>query len=247
MPEPVYILDLGAGSGKLCRLLLPRLIDLMAEVPSLCGIRVVYILTDIAEDCIERWQETPGLMSLFAIGVLQAAVFDSSMLLDPHMSDSTAITLQPSGVQIDVGKVGAPLIAIANYFFSVIEADIFEVRMGGTLAEELVRTTIIRESVVGATSEAVSALSKSLIVRLSSSRTISPARRYPCEDDAALTRLVTGYTSYFGSLGRDVDFSVPLGACRVIRWLLNLTVKVSSGLLQQLLSMEIDYCSNCFR
>jgi tetratricopeptide (TPR) repeat protein len=122
--EPIYVVELGAGTGRLALHLL-RALDEEALAP----LRVVYVLTDMAEANLEFWRSHPRLAPLFASGRLDLARFDAA-------SDGE-ITLERSGVVLRPGEVVNPLVAVANYLFDVIPQDLFALA-NGKLHEELI-------------------------------------------------------------------------------------------------------------
>jgi hypothetical protein len=130
--EPLTIVELGAGSGRLGFLFLKTLLDLLAR-SSLGEVRIRYVLTDFTESNLAFWREHPALAAFFARGVLDLARFDAE-------SDAS-IRLERSGEAIGPGALANPLVVVANYLFDVIPQDAFT-RRGGVLHESLVSITV---------------------------------------------------------------------------------------------------------
>ncbi|HEX9018701.1 MAG TPA: SAM-dependent methyltransferase [Anaerolineaceae bacterium] len=126
--QPVYLLELGAGSGRLAYHIL-RQLPAALERSGLKGQRVVYVLADMAERNLEFWRSHPRLQPFFASGQLDLARYDPLT--------EREIRLERSGATLAAGAVTNPLVVLANYFFCVIPVDIFSVQRG-ILFEELV-------------------------------------------------------------------------------------------------------------
>ena len=113
---PLYICELGAGSGRFAFHFLKRLTRLckQADVPltSFC-----YVLTDFAERNLDFWRRHPRFQTYFESGLLDMAQFD--------VNQSTQLHLQRSGQTITPGSLDRPLVAITNYLFDCIPQDLF--------------------------------------------------------------------------------------------------------------------------
>lgn len=127
--EPVYVVELGTGHGRLTYLLLRRLLRLLRDSP-LPPLQLRYVMTDVAESNLTALTAHPLLRELIDAGVLDAA------RLDCHTS--THLELRGSGLRIGPGDVVNPLVLVANYVFDSLRQDSFRVR-GGVLEEGLVR------------------------------------------------------------------------------------------------------------
>jgi hypothetical protein len=119
--EPIHIVELGAGSGRFAFHFLRRLVPAL-ESPSLRGIRIRYLLTDLSRSALDFARSHPLLAPYVDSGVLTFAPFDAegdqTLVLPPH----------------------APMIVLANYFFDGIAHDAFAVR-DGVLHEGLATLT----------------------------------------------------------------------------------------------------------
>lgn len=116
--QPLYICELGAGTGRLAFHFLRRLGEL-AERAGLGGRAFRYVLTDMAESNLEFWQSHPALQRYFRSGVLDCAVFDATR-------DST-ISLRRSGKVLGPGDLALPMVVIANYVFDGLPQDLLYV------------------------------------------------------------------------------------------------------------------------
>lgn len=126
--QPLYIVELGAGSGRLAFHLLPQLDAMLEGLGS--GIRWRHVMTDFAEANLAAWRAHPQLARWFEGGWLDLARFDAE--------HDGAITLERSGETLAPGRVANPVIAIANYVFDGLPVDAFSV-VDGRLHEWRVR------------------------------------------------------------------------------------------------------------
>lgn len=114
--ETVYILELGAGHGRLAFHILKHLEKieryLNIELPPYC-----YILSDIVEENLNFFANHPQFQPYLEKGILDVAYFDAA--------ESKAIALRYSNKTIDSKDLQQPIIAIANYFFDSLPNDLF--------------------------------------------------------------------------------------------------------------------------
>ncbi len=114
--EVVYILELGAGHGRLAFHILMHLEKLVGSVdiklPPYC-----YVLSDIVEENLNFFQEHPQYQSYFDKGLLDVSYFDAF--------ESQEIKLRHAKTTIRPEELKQPIIAIANYFFDSIPNDLF--------------------------------------------------------------------------------------------------------------------------
>lgn len=125
--QPVYVVELGAGSGRLAFHLV-RLLAGLASDPTPVAVR--YVMTDFAEANLAAWRAHPQLAAWLADGRLDIARFDAE--------HDRAIALERTGETLAPGRVANPVIAIANYVFDGLPLDAFSVE-DGRLCEWLVR------------------------------------------------------------------------------------------------------------
>jgi hypothetical protein len=118
--QPLYIVELGAGSGRLAFQLLRKLAPMLERQTG--GVRVCYVMTDFAEANLAAWRAHPQLARWLEAGLLDFARFDAE--------HDRAITLERSGETLAPGRVANPVIAIANYVFDGLPVDAFSVAAG---------------------------------------------------------------------------------------------------------------------
>ncbi|MBJ7313217.1 SAM-dependent methyltransferase [Rugamonas sp. CCM 8940] len=126
--QPVYIVELGSGAGRLGYRLLRRLRQLM-QGARLGGMRVTYVMTDFTPDILATWQTHPWLRDLIQEGWLDFARFDADR--------DEVVQLAVSGAVLKAGELRNPLLLIANYVFDSLPQDAFQLE-GGVLHELLV-------------------------------------------------------------------------------------------------------------
>ncbi len=119
--QPIYIVELGAGSGRLGYHFLHQFFDLLNQSP-LIDLPVKFVMTDFVPEIIEFWQTHERFAPWIEAGILDFALFDV-MDLRPFTLINANITLNPADVQ-------NPLILLANYFFDSIPQDCFALEDG---------------------------------------------------------------------------------------------------------------------
>ena len=126
--EPLYIIELGAGSGKFSFFMLKALAE-MRELLDFPFEKIVYVMTDFTQNNFKFWEAHPGLRPFIEQGSLDLAIFDA--VHDPviHLAHAKK-TLAP-------GTVKNPVCVVANYLFDTLCHDVFQVE-GGVLKEGLI-------------------------------------------------------------------------------------------------------------
>jgi hypothetical protein len=114
--ETVYVLELGAGHGRLCYHFLKHFERLVAGMATPLP-RICYILSDFAEENIKFWETHPRLQPYLEKGWLDFARVDATQVSE--------IKLKHSGKRIAAENLRQPLVVIANYFFDTIPHDLF--------------------------------------------------------------------------------------------------------------------------
>ena len=210
--EPLYIIELGAGSGKFSFYMLKAL-DEMKTVCDFPWSEIVYVMTDFTRKNFEFWQNHPSLRPYFESGRLDAGIFDA-------VNDSS-ITLWKSGKVLSAGTSVNPVCIVANYLFDTLYHDIFQVK-DGTLHEGLVSTGSKNPT-------EPDPLEPDIIGRLDNIYEYHPisTRYYTDEegDEVHFERILGWYEDYFGSCSEGASLLLPLGALRALRRL----VAFSSG------------------
>lgn len=119
--EPVMIVELGAGAGRLAYHVLSELCRLR-DYAGIVLPSFRYIMTDLAINNVLAWKEHPALQSFIAEGLLDFAQFDAV--------HDTALNLVVSDATIRERDLKQPLIIIANYFFDSIPQELIYVGDG---------------------------------------------------------------------------------------------------------------------
>ncbi len=130
--HPVYLLELGCGSGRFGHHFLARLLDLVGR-SSLRGVTLRYVLSDFTESNLAPLRGHPLLQPWIAEGILDFAGFDATA--------GEAIRLERSGTILSPETLVNPLVVIANYVFDGVPQDAFAVR-NGRLSELLATLTL---------------------------------------------------------------------------------------------------------
>lgn len=116
--SPFYILEIGAGHGRLSFYLLENLRQAF-EVFGWPKNWLKYIMTDISEKSLETWQAHHALKPLMDQGLLDVAMFNASQ--------DTEIHLAISGQKVAANSINKPLFVIGNYIFDTLSHDAFQV------------------------------------------------------------------------------------------------------------------------
>ncbi|MBD8497929.1 SAM-dependent methyltransferase [Paenibacillus arenosi] len=121
LSEPVIIVELGAGAGRLAYHVLHEL----CKLRDYAGISLPpfrYIMTDLAMNNVLAWREHPALQSFIAEGLLDVAQFDAV--------HGTELNLVVAGTTIRTGDLQQPLLIVANYFFDGIPQELLYISEG---------------------------------------------------------------------------------------------------------------------
>ncbi len=118
--EPIYIVELGAGHGRLAFQILSHLKSLSKTDTDLPPF--VYVLSDIIPENLDFFDAHPYFKEYLEEGVLDTCLFDAL--------DSETLALRHSGKTIRKGEAKSGIIAIANYFFDSIPSDLFRIKAG---------------------------------------------------------------------------------------------------------------------
>lgn len=117
--ETVYIIELGAGHGRLAFHILKHLEKLIAltglSLPPYC-----YVISDIGEKNLSFFENHPQLKSYYESGVLDFAYYDAM--------DGKELHLRYADKLIKPGELNQPILALANYFFDSIPNDVFHIK-----------------------------------------------------------------------------------------------------------------------
>ncbi|MBV9597553.1 MAG: SAM-dependent methyltransferase [Chloroflexi bacterium] len=112
--QPIYFVELGAGSGRFGFRFLKVFSHLLQNHPDVHQ-RFVYVMTDASPTVLEFWRDNPRLRPFVDAGHLDFAHFD---LLDP-----APMQLLIAGATLDARGANNSIVVIANYIFDSIPQD----------------------------------------------------------------------------------------------------------------------------
>ena len=117
--DPIYIVELGGGSGRLAFHFLNHFwrdpCDAVSASPQIC-----YVISDISQKNIDFCRSHPQLQAYIDSGKLDFARFDPVTESGFHLQvDHKTLSTATNG-----------LVVIANYFFDVIQQDVFQIKDG---------------------------------------------------------------------------------------------------------------------
>lgn len=114
--EPVYLLELGAGHGRLCYHFFKHFEKYYTHsnvsLPPFC-----YVLSDFAESNLKFWDGQEQLQEYKDKGWLDSCYFDAKT--------GEKLELRHANKTIDKGSLKQPLLVVANYFFDSLPQDLF--------------------------------------------------------------------------------------------------------------------------
>jgi hypothetical protein len=202
--SPLVIVELAAGSGHFAFLFLKKLAALMRALPSLAGLPLRYVMTDLAPSNLEAWKRNERLQPFVRDGILDFALFD--------VERDQSLKLETSGQTLTAGSSPNPLVVIANYTFDTTSQDAFFVKEGG-LHEGLVTISSSQAGDEG--------LSDPDLVKRISTRYELRAVADGYYEDPVLNRVLAVYRERLG----DTGFLFPVGAFRGLHNLIELSGK----------------------
>ena len=119
--QPLYILELGSGSGRFAYHFLKKFFSLLSN-SVLKDISVKYLMTDFSQQNLDYWQQHSHLKPYLKQNLLDFALFDANQAKE--------LKLHHSGEIINCETLKNPLVAIANYFFDCLPQDVFYINSG---------------------------------------------------------------------------------------------------------------------
>lgn len=123
--EPVYIVELGAGSGRLGFNFLSAIAQFFDE-SVLKDVKFTYVLTDLVEKNVAFWEQHERLRPFVEQRRLDFAQFD--------VANDRSLRLRASGRVLEPGSVANPMVLVANYLFDSIPQDLFSIEDGEIFA-----------------------------------------------------------------------------------------------------------------
>ncbi len=118
--QPVYIVELGSGSGRFSFLFLKKFNELK-KASSLRGLDCRYVMTDFTAHNLKAWSAQPLYKPFLASGQLDFGTFDVDV--------DHEIKLVGGGV-LSAETVKNPLVVLANYAFDTFPEDLFRIESG---------------------------------------------------------------------------------------------------------------------
>lgn len=196
--QPIYVIEIGAGTGRLSFLLANELANL-SEARQLPRFRVV--ATDFAEANVSRWLDHPDLRQVFSEGRFDGAVFDAD--------EPAPISLVHGGLTLGPSPVANPMIVIANYVVDSLRQDAFLVKRG-QLHEILVQAVMPAEATHDENAPDAT-------VDVQMRKTTRPVE-LPVYDDPALDSLLARYAELLD----HAEVLIPVGTIHALRFLRDL-------------------------
>ncbi len=120
--HPVYIIELGAGTGSFTHRFSSALSRKMAGFRALEGIKIRYVMTDFTPAIVNTWRRNSFLRPHLESGVLDASVF--------RPDRDTLLELELSGRTLQSEDLVNPTLVIANYVFDTLRHDAFRLYRG---------------------------------------------------------------------------------------------------------------------
>jgi hypothetical protein len=117
--KPLYIIELGGGTGCFTYRFLNLLVEKKGRFPFLDPIHIRHVLTDFTPSIVDGWKSIAQLQEQVERGILDFAVFKPE-------ADQT-IRLEVEGTTLDDKSFENPVIVIANYFFDTLRHDAFRI------------------------------------------------------------------------------------------------------------------------
>lgn len=199
--HPIYVLELGSGSGQLAWHLTRELDRAIAPL-SLPTNPFRVVLSDFTEGNVRSWEANHAWRSRLEEGRVDFAVFDAE--------SPQPLWLRHAGRHLDPDSLQNPLILVANYIFDTICHDAFRTRHG-ELAET--RVALAYRGVGEPDSE-----DPKLFTKMKFQESPVPAS-LPYYGVRPWDRILEGYRRRL----EEADFLMPIGALRCLRHFLELS------------------------
>jgi tetratricopeptide (TPR) repeat protein len=117
--SPIYIVELGAGSGSLSFHLLNELERKRQFFATVNDLDLRYVMADITSNSFSSWLANPRMADFYERGVLDFAVFKPEF--------ENRITTHRERAVLSAETISNPIIVIANYLFDSLRQDAFRV------------------------------------------------------------------------------------------------------------------------
>ncbi|KDO25408.1 hypothetical protein SPRG_09350 [Saprolegnia parasitica CBS 223.65] len=202
--QPLYLIELGTGSGKFSFYFVQWLHEMEAILPfPLKQIR--YIMTDFTDANLKFWTTHPALAPYVASGLLDFAIFDATA--------DTSLHLIAAKTTIAAATLANPMCVIANYLFDTLHHELFRVE-NGILKQGLI-------SVGSSHANEPDILDPEIIKRLANRFQYDAITSAYYGDQVHLNAVLQWYHDYYNA--SPATFLVPIGALQAIERLKALT------------------------
>jgi tetratricopeptide (TPR) repeat protein len=191
--EPIYMFELGTGSGKFSYLFISQLTKLLQEF-KLDHLKFCYVLTDFTENNIDYWQQHPQFQPFLQQGILDFALF--------KIGETESIHLIKRNITLDPNSCKNPILAIGNYIFDTVPHDAFRIK-NKQLEESLISINTPQDNL--ADNEPVS------LDKLETAFTYREIN-LPYYDNNLLDNILLYYQEHFSG----GNFLIPIGAISAI-------------------------------
>jgi len=146
LDSPLYIIEVGAGSGRFGFLFLTSLLELREFWPKSCLVYpFVYLMTDSCRSNVEAYKRNARLSRFIRMGILNFAVFDGESDMVIQLEVPSSIETGASGSKGSILGFSElsrnPIFMIGNYLFDTLRADSFRFTQG-KLQEGLISVTV---------------------------------------------------------------------------------------------------------
>lgn len=206
--RPIYIVEIGAGHGKLGFLVVQQLLKLREFFPKDHALEFPfkYVMTDFTEHNVRFWREHASFQEFFKMGVLDVAVYDaeSDRELKLEFADEVLAAAH--------GNVTNPVVAITNYIFDTLRTDAFRI-----VDSELQETCIAIHS--SDAKDVANPAAPDVLKRMSykfSYRPVAPETDFYGDED--MNYIVRSYCERMD----EASFLVPIGGLHLVRGLASL-------------------------
>lgn len=195
--QPLYILDLGAGTGRFGYLFLKTLLSLL-QPHGLNELKIRYVMTDIAEKNIDFCRTHPYLKPFIESGILDFSIYH-------HADQNKPLELIISKEKITKENLVNPLILIANYFFDTIPQDLFRLNKGKLEEGRISISVEVADEL-----QEINATNPKIIPQMRCSYSYKPIKdpNNYYKSFQLLNKLLKGYSEQFD----NIPFLFPVGA-----------------------------------
>lgn len=137
--EQLYIIELGAGSGKFSFLFVQALMEFERLLPFPLS-NITYVMTDFTDKNVDFWKKHPALQEYLEMGLIDFAIFDATK--------DNQMRLMMKNTTLRPGSSRNPVGIMANYLFDTLYHDAFQVE-GGVVKEGQVSVGSKRDDTQG--------------------------------------------------------------------------------------------------